>query len=139
MADRALRYWLGRLRAVLLEHPAELAEFLVGGFALGLGVVLTIWGAPLSPPPAAFWGGVALAAFGLPQMLAAVHGGLAARHASNVLGCFAALANLIRTVRAEVPVGIACYTLVFAACLFFWWRTTLDRYTIRQRRGGSGA
>ena len=131
-ARHALRYCIGRLREVLLEHPAELAEFLVGGFALILGGALTLWHAREGFAPAAAWGGPALAGCGLPQMVATVHGSLTLRHAANFLGCFAGLANLIINVRAEAPIGITCHVFVFAACLFFWGRTTVACHLRRE-------
>ncbi|MEL6714574.1 MAG: hypothetical protein AAFP86_12410, partial [Planctomycetota bacterium] len=120
-------------------HPAELAEFLVGGFAFVLGLVLTLFGTPEGAPPAAFWGGVAFAVCGAPQMVAAVAGTLTLRLVANLVGCFAALANLIVNVRAEAPIGITCYVLVFAACVFFCGRTELACHLRRKSAQKAGA
>ncbi len=137
-ADQAQeRLWLERVRgrvvAVLLLHPAELAEFVVGLLAVTIGVSLQVHGAALGLASEAFWGGVALAAFGVPQMISAIHGSLMMRHASNMLGCYASLANLIRTTRDEVPFAMAFYLVLFVLCLFFWGRTHLARLEAASR------
>ncbi|MEO1695685.1 MAG: hypothetical protein AAFU73_00225 [Planctomycetota bacterium] len=96
---------------MLLKHPGELAEFLVGGFAF--------------------------AVCGALQMFAAVAGTLTWRLGAKLVGCFAALANL--NVRAEAPIRITCYVLVFAACPFFCDRTELACHLRRKNTQKAGA
>lgn len=122
--------WIRRLRErlidVLLHHPAELSEFLVGLMALVLGLVLVSVGSPISTDEESLWGGLALALFGLPQMAAAIHGRLILRHVSNLLGAFAALANTLRASRADVPLAFTFYSLLLVCCAFFLARTKLQ-------------
>lgn len=132
-------HWWDRFRAravlLLLLHPAELAEFSIGFVALVSGLALAFDGQPMTSRGADAIGGILLALFGLPQMIAAFHGSIRARHWSNVAGCFATLANLIRVVRAEIPVAIAFYLAIFVLCLFFLGRTEVALYLVSERKG----
>lgn len=141
MATEARRPFLQRLRDrlvdVLLFHPAELSEFLVGFVALVLGVVMALVGSPVGPRGEALWGGIALALFGLPQMVAAIWGRLFWRHVSNMLGAFAALANVLRAAKADVPLAYTFYFLIFVCCLFFWGRTYMALIAKRPESKGA--
>lgn len=113
--DRALH--------VLLFQDAELSEAIIGFFCLSVGLANAVFGSPWGSASGDLWGGVALALFGVPQIAAAVHGGIAIRHASNLLGCFAACANTVRALDAAIPVAIVFYATVTALCSFFILRT----------------
>ena len=95
----------------------------MGMFCLTMGIANAVWGSPWGTDAGDLWGGIALALFGVPQICAAIHGGIGFRHASNLLGCFAALANTVRAAAAVVPVAIVLYATVTALCSFLILRT----------------
>ena len=116
------RAW-DRVLHVLLFQDAELSEAIIGFFCLSVGIANAVFGSPWGTEAGDLWGGVALALFGVPQIAAAVHGGIVLRHSSNLLGCFAAIANTLRALDAEIPVAIVFYATVTTLCSFFILRT----------------
>lgn len=126
---KRLQRFRERAILVLVIHPAELAEFSVGLISLTAGLALTLEGNPAARVPwHATGGGILLAAFGLPQMIAAIHGQLRWRHISNVFGCTAALANFLRASYSDIHVAAAFFAAIFALCFWFWMRTAVQRF-----------
>ncbi len=113
--DRALH--------LLLFQAAELSEAMIGFFCVSMGMAGAFFGSPWGTEAGNFWGGVALALFGVPQIAAAIHGNIALRHTSNLFGGFAAILNTVRAIEAAVPIAMVFYGTVTLMCSFFILRT----------------
>ena len=126
------RIW-DRSLYVLLLQPAELAEFCVGCLALVAGLGYAVLGSGWQDASGDVSDGLALAAFGLPQIVAAVHGSVRWRHVSNGIGCFAALLNAVRSYQLGVHVGTVYFGVLACLCALFLLRTEAEGFIERAR------
>lgn len=135
-------HFLARVRDrslhVLLFQDAELSEAMIGFFCVAVGLANAIYGSPWGTYSGDLWGGVVLALFGVPQIIAAIHGSILLRHASNLIGLLAALANVVRAYFAFVPVAIVFYATVAALCGFFILRTDVHLGQTKAREARLG-
>lgn len=125
-----------RLHQVLLCHPGELTEVVVGIVGLAAGAAMALVEAAGGRLGPSLVGGVIVSALAALQVAAAIAGGERLRYAASIAGCAAALSNATRAVHLAAPFASAVFGALTVICLLLWVRLHIQAFGPWERASG---